>query len=683
MPTHEPTMTIPCGHRRWLGGLLVCAAVLPAWARPPTETSRRPPSSPVAEAPVAAARAALKVGTLTLQPCGPAWCGRLARPLDPAGEVPGQIDNHFEFYPQRQAALPNAGTVVAAEGGPGYPSTGTRGAYLALFEPLRADRHLLLVDQRGTGRSQPLVCPALQADPLYQPASVAACGARLGPRAALFGSALAADDLAAVLGALGIDRVDLYGDSYGTFFAQTFAGRHPQRLRSVVLDAAYPVLGGDPWYPEGAAQANLAFDQACARSPGCAALTGSSMDRIRSLLVALRSQPMTGSAPDGDGRLQTVTADARGLAYVIFSSASGPVVYRELDAAARAWATGDTAPLLRLVAENQSSAATAGAGVRPRDFSAALFTAVSCADYAQAYRMSDPPAYRRAQYAAAVAARQALEPALYAPFTIDEFLSMPQDYSVVPLCLPWPQASAAHRAGEPVPPGTVFPVLPVLVLSGEFDTLTPPAQGAQAAALFPQAVQVVVANSFHVTALGDRDRCASDIVRRFVATLAPGDTGCAISVAPVRLLPAFVRSSLQLPLPVAAPGNEGTAADLRAAAAALAAAGDVLARWWVNYDGTGVGLRGGSFSYRSQGSTTRFKLDSLQWTDDVAASGTLDWHAGRGEIRARLRLSRVGTDAAMPTGWLTARWPERGVAATARVEGRIDGRRIAATLPAP
>ncbi|MFY9511625.1 MAG: alpha/beta fold hydrolase, partial [Rubrivivax sp.] len=470
--------------------------------------------------------------------------GTLLRALDPSGAVPGSVSVHYLFYPQRNPSLPNAGTIVASEGGPGYPSTASRAGYLALFEPLREDRHLLLVDQRGTGRSAAIHCPALQADAFYTSASVAACGAQLGASAALFGTALAADDLAAVLDVLQIGQVDLYGDSYGTFFAQAFAGRHPQRLRSVVLDAAYAVTGADPWYPEAAAQARWAFDSVCAQNPACAALPGPSTGRIAALLDSLRAQPVSGMAPDGNGTLQPVTADARGLAYVMFSNASGPVVYRELDAAARAWAQGDTAPLLRLVAENQTLAVSGGGPAR--QFSAGLFAAVSCADYPQIFRMGDPPAVRQQQAAAAIAAKQASEPAVFAPFTIDEFLAMPQDYSVLNLCLPWPVPAAAFPPGQPVPPGTRFADVPVLVLSGELDSLTPPAQGAQAAALFPQARQVLLKNSFHVTALWDQDACASTLVRRFVQTLSPGDTACAAAVPAYALVPAFARRTAEM-----------------------------------------------------------------------------------------------------------------------------------------
>lgn len=617
---------------------------------------------------------ALPVGTLTLTPCGPAWCGSVTRVLDPSGEVTGTVAVAFEFYPQRDMARPNAGAIVATEGGPGYATTGSRAGYLALFEPLLAERHLLLVDNRGTGRSAPLHCDALQHDPLSLPKSIAACGTQLGERAALYGSALAADDLAAVIEALQLGRVDLYGDSYGTFFSQTFAGRHPALLRSVVLDAAYAVIGADPWYPEAAPQARAAFDAACARSPACAAQGGASMDRIGVLLQTLRAAPFTGTAPDGDGTLQTATADAQGLAYVMFANASGPVVYRELDAAARAWASGDTAPLLRLVAENQTVADSTAAADRARAFSAGLFTAVSCADYTQIYRMTDPPLVRRRTAEAATAAKQQTDPNVFAPFTIAEFLAMPQDYSVVNLCIPWPVASSAHPPGQPVPPGTAFPGVPVLVLSGDLDSLTPPAQGAQAAALFPNARRVVVKNSFHVTAIGDTDRCASTLVRNFVQTLSPGDASCADAVPAYRLLPQFGQRAAQLVPANPAPGNQGSADDLRIVAAALYAAGDVLARWWVNYDGDGVGLRGGSFAYTTLGAVTRFQLDALRWSDDVAVSGTITWNIDTSDVRVQL---------ATAAGHIEATWRDRVADSVAAISGQLNGRRIAATMTAP
>jgi pimeloyl-ACP methyl ester carboxylesterase len=637
-----------------------------------------PPAArkPVAKAFAIAPRAAptLNVGALTLTRCGAGYCGSLERDLDPAGAVPGTIAIAFEYYPPFDPSLPRAGALVATEGGPGYPTTGSRNSYLGLLRPLMQDRSLLLVDNRGTGGSAAIHCPALQRDALYRNATIAACGAQLADRSDLYGSGLAADDLAAVIDALRLGPVDLYGDSYGTFFGQAFAARHPSLVRSLVLDGAYAVIGADPWYPEAPAQAQTAFNQACARSPACQGQPGVSMDRIGTLLAALRARPVSGTAPDGDGTLQPVTADAQGLAYAMLSNASGPVVYRDLDAAARAWQDGDEAPFMRLIAENQTSAYGANGAPRAVDFSAGLFAAVSCADYPQIYDMREPLPARFVGGRRAIADKRRGDPGVFAPFTIDEYLAMPQDYSVVNLCLTWPVPSLAHPPAQPVPPDTPFPALPVLVLSGDLDSLTPPAQGAQAAALFPNARQVIVANSYHVTALGDEDDCASAMVRRFVQTLSPGDTSCASRIPEVRLVPRFATQTSQLAPAQATAGNQGSAEDLQTVAAALLTAGDAIARWWINTDGSGVGLRGGGFTYGFANGSSVYRLDRLKWTNDLEVSGSIvqDWSN-----------NRIDATLVVPGGTLHAHWLDRAPLSMATVTGTLGGRNIAGTVYAP
>lgn len=119
----------------------------------------------------------LQVGRLTLRGCdtGAPWCGRLERPLDPGGQVPGTISIYFEFYPHTGGG-PAAGTLVPAEGGPGYPATLARAQYLALYGPLRPDHDMLIMDNRGTGRSGALDCEPLQSAPALTETDVGACG---------------------------------------------------------------------------------------------------------------------------------------------------------------------------------------------------------------------------------------------------------------------------------------------------------------------------------------------------------------------------------------------------------------------------------------------------------------------------------------------------------------------------
>lgn len=190
---------------------------------------------------VSAPRSETKASSGDLHPCRNipgAECGSIELPLDPRDPDLGATNVGFLRYPRRRQDLPSHGTIVAVEGGPGYSTIASRWWYRDLFKPLLDRRDLLLMDLRGTGRSDAIDCPALQSYRGSWKRNVALCGRQLGPLAERYGSAFAAADLVAVLDALGIDRIDIYGDSYGTFFAQTFAVRYPERTRTVTLDGA-------------------------------------------------------------------------------------------------------------------------------------------------------------------------------------------------------------------------------------------------------------------------------------------------------------------------------------------------------------------------------------------------------------------------------------------------------------
>ena len=647
--------------------LLICA--LPATGQQPHRKLPGPAAPMSATVP-----SAIQVGSLTLRHCGPEprYCGSIPRALDPSGVVPGTLAIHFEFYPHSDVTQPMLETIVAVEGGPGYATTGSRDGYLGLFAPLRDRRDMLLVNLRGTGNSGALDCPALQAESTALPTGVRACGAQLGDTAYFYGSGLAADDVAAVLDALAIPLIDLYGDSYGTFFSQTFAGRHPDRLRALVLDSAYPPVGQSPWYPEIAPTAHFAFNAACRRSATCRDLPGTSMQRISQLAEALRTQPFTGWARDGNGVLHQTRADATNLDYLVVSNGTTSVVYRELDAAARAYLEqGNSAPLMRLLAENRIVSASGPA--QPADYSEALFLAVSCSDYPQIYDMTVAPGARRLQRNRSVRSEEQTHPKVYEPFTVPEFAAMPLDTSVLNLCLDWPApAVAPYPPGQPVPPHAQFTDAPVLVLSGDLDSLTPALQGKHSAGLFSHGRQVIVQNSFHVTAVGDEDNCASILVQRFVRELDPGDTSCAQHIAEVHLVPRFAAQAADLDPASPLPGNAGTDHDLRVAAAAVYTIGDT--------SGSGVGLRGGTFQYTSPSNLTYFTLNQLQWVEDVVVSGKMTWDYNYpGSVTADVTLAGPGEE----SGQLFVTWDSRIPDARTTLTGNIGGRKIAAQMYAP
>ena len=479
--------------------------------------------------------------TVTLQPCKVlprARCGSIERLWEPGNPAAGTVTVGFAFVPARDRTRPALGTVVPHEGGPGYSTTGTAASYAEMYGALLERRNLLLVDQRGTGRSEPISCPSLQQLHGDYASAAAECGAALGARADDYSTALSADDLAAVVDALGLGRVDVYGDSYGTFFAQVYAGRHPDQLRSVVLDSAYPAYGEEAWYPTQGPAMRSSFDVVCRRSTACRAAGEPFLATLESVLAEVRDKPWRGAAHDADGRRMRVTVDGPGLATLAFGATYTPAYYRELTAALRSGLSGDRRPLLRLVAEATGGGTDSGP---VRAYSEGLDAAVACHDYPQLYDMTAPPAVRQQQYAAALDARTASDPQTYGPFTVHEYAD--SDWQTLDWCTQWPTAPADNPAGPPLPPAGHYPDVPVLVLSGELDSITTPAEGDLVTAQFPDARHVTVRNSFHVTAVGDGDDCAVRIVRTFVAspttTLPRSLLRCADRVAPVRALGRF------------------------------------------------------------------------------------------------------------------------------------------------
>jgi pimeloyl-ACP methyl ester carboxylesterase len=631
-----------------------------------------------------AAQAPIKrVGRMMLEHCAhrPAYCGRIDRPLDPTGAISGRISVYFEFYPHTGAG-PSAGTLVATEGGPGYPATESREDYLALFRPLRATRDVVLMDNRGTGKSGAIDCPALQTAEQWTVKLVGACGASLGDRSALYSTAYAADDLAAIIEALEVVPIDLYGDSYGTYFEQVFALRHPRALRSVVLDGAYPLNGPDyPWYPSYAPAMRAKFELACRRSASCARLPGSSLDHVAPVLEELRRAPFAAHAFDGDGRERSFQADASRLAIVMFGSAPALATVKEVDAAARAFQAGDRAPLLRLIAETLSGVDSRDPAADPTKWSAGLAAAVMCQDPPQIFDMGLAPAQRAADRDRVLAERRRSFSDTYAPFTIDEYRGMPLDYSFLDQCLDWPVAPASHPASQVAPRDAAYPEAPALVVSGELDNMTTVADGAAVARAFPRGRQVIIANALHVNALPRaRSACGAELVRRFVETLEVGDTRCAAAAPPVRLVGSFARHAVELEPAEGLASNQASDVQLRFLSAAVLTAGDVVTRLHINSSGHGVGLRGGRFTIVERKGEQVVQLDAVRWTEDLAVSGTLEKSlARRGEVRAHLRLAEADRVA----GTVEVVWSDDAPAAVADIRGILGGARVAARMPAP
>ena len=617
-----------------------------------------------------------------------AWCGTVLVPLDRSGRVSGTTAVRFEYYARSGTSLPQLGTIVAAEGGPGYSTTDSRDYYLDLFAPLQDRRALLLVDQRGTGLSDPFLCPAAQVYDGNWIANAEACGVQLGQRSDLYTSAAAAHDLKAVLDSIGVTQIDLYGDSYGSFFSQAFAVRYSAILRTLVLDATYPISDLDPLYRTSATRLRENLALFCARSLAtCPTTPGDMVGLVDRVLARIRANPVTTTAPDGTGRETTVAFTPRKVLDALLYTDGTPGWIREAPAALSAFLAGNQRPLGRMVAESAIDPATAGAprrpgGLRPRaeirSFSEGAYLAYACTDYPAIWNKQASFSARESEYAATLAA---LPASTFAPWRTVDYAD--SDFFVYEYCLHWPAPGAPE---PPFPAGGRYPNVPTLVLNGDLDIRTDVYQARAVARNFPHSTYLEVPNIGHVTALYDADACAAGIVRRFVESISTGDTSCLTRIPEHRLVQRFVERAADAPEAARASGaDRSTAADRRAAWVAVETLADVVDRWYAIPGLTGVGLYGGKFTMTSTAGlpfTSRvwsLKLNQTRWTTDIDVTGTASVPRAAGTASASLTIGGPGT----AKGDLTVSWSTRAPQAQARITGTIGGRAIDLTRPAP
>jgi pimeloyl-ACP methyl ester carboxylesterase len=223
---------------------------------------------------------------LSLTPCNitglskAARCGALDVPENPHQPNGRHLSISVLVVP---ALAPQAlrDPIVVLMGGPGEDAIGSAVDYAEQFAPLRSERDLLLVDQRGTGRSGPLHCdlysptdPAASLHDVFPVAAVESCAQKLSRHADLtqYTYIHFANDLEQVRLALGYGPLNLFAGSYGTRAAQVFIRAHPNSVRTVYLSSVVPIDVAIPGPFPATSQAALTqtFD-ACLADPDCRA----------------------------------------------------------------------------------------------------------------------------------------------------------------------------------------------------------------------------------------------------------------------------------------------------------------------------------------------------------------------------------------------------------------------------
>jgi pimeloyl-ACP methyl ester carboxylesterase len=435
-----------------------------------------------------------------------ARCGTLDVPEDPARPGGPRIALRVAVIPaDAPEARPDPVFVLA--GGPGQAITEVYPQVAPAFERLNRDRDVVLVDQRGTGGSGRLACPDLErpGSELARPAdgdaaAAAACAASLGVDLTRYGTNAFVQDLEAVRTALGYDRVNAVGFSYGTRAALAWARAHPDRLRTLVLDGVAPfemVVGAD--FDVDAERALGLLFRRCEADPACRASYPALERDFRTLLARLERKPerlrvrhpLTGEpldvTVDGDSVRQVVL----GFLYQAETAALLPPLLRQ----AR---DGDLAPL---ATQGILVATDIQAGL-----SRALQLSVLCSEDVPLYPPATSPA----------------PPTFLGGASRDAFRR---------LCSAWPRA-----APDPAFRKAATLEVPSLLLSGEADPVTPPRWAETAQRSLPRARHLVVPGYGHgVLARGCMPRIVTEFVKRGGAEGL--DTACMGRLAPA---PIFV-----------------------------------------------------------------------------------------------------------------------------------------------
>jgi pimeloyl-ACP methyl ester carboxylesterase len=432
----------------------------------------------------------LRLGGVTLEPCTigrasagtatlRAYCATVAVPEN--RDAPGGRQLQLKVaVVTSESAQADADLVVFLDGGPGGAATEDYPALAAAFAPLRKRHAVLLIDQRGTGGSNPLECDDdRSAGAIPDLEQVRECLRRLAPHAApqFYTTSAAVEDIEAVRRALGSPMLDLIGVSYGTRVAQQYARKYGAAVRALVLDGALPnalAIGSEHAGNLEAALRDL-FAR-CRASAACAERYGDPYQTLRRLQARLRAQPQKLSLRDPyTFRVQDklVTADTlaqlvRVYSYSPYTAALLPYVLQQADG-------GDYAPLL---GQAQVVTGDVAAGL-----SGGLALSVSCAEDAGRLRVNGADA--------------------------DTILGNSLINALLAACPLWPHGTRPEGFDEPLRGS-----LPVLLLAGEHDPVTPARYGEAIVQTLPRGRLLKLAGQGHgLLTVGCVPRLLSEFIR--------------------------------------------------------------------------------------------------------------------------------------------------------------------------
>jgi pimeloyl-ACP methyl ester carboxylesterase len=395
-----------------------------------------------------------------------ALCGKLTVPENRADPNGPQIELNLAVVAAR-SRNPAPDPLFFLSGGPGQAATESYPLLSGAFDSIHQKRDIVLVDQRGTGKSNPLDCPQVKEDSDEEADEIEftrQCAAALKGDPRFYTTEIAMQDVEDVRRALGYWQINLYGVSYGSRAALTYLRLFPAQVRSLILDGVVP-----PDEPLGlyvAADAQRALDLIFQRCQGVSACQEAFPDLAQSfdqLLNSLRDSPGDVSLPDptsGEIITMTFTAEKMGSAVRLLSYTPETVALLPLliDAAARNQDYDRLAAQYLIVAGDLNESVSRG-----------LNLSVLCAE--------DQPY---------------IDPQVAEAANQGTYLGNAQTSDLAKICAVWPHGEPGKGFNLPVQSD-----VPALLLSGEADPVTPPSNAERVAQGLSDSLQLVVPGGGH------------------------------------------------------------------------------------------------------------------------------------------------------------------------------------------
>ncbi len=450
---------------------------------------------------------ALELGQLSFKSCEigkglnltKAECSYLTVPQNYAEPNGRELKIHIALIAS-SARKPQPDPAVYLAGGPGQSASESFAQIAAGFHEILKTRHVLLIDQRGTGLSHALKCTMPEDASLVAPdeptlrALVRECLSKQDVDPRFFTTTEATKDLESLRVAIGAPQLNLVGFSYGTRVAQQFAMHFPKSTRSLILDGIAPnqlILGSE--HAQALDEALAKQFARCAADKVCFARFGDPAKTLAELVADLTANPreieindpLTGKPnklPLGIGALQGM---ARFYAYASETSALVPLLMDEAK-------KGRPQAMLaqsEMAGKNLSDAMSHG-----------MQLSVMCSEDNEFLKFD--------------------------PSNQNRLLGNEMQEMLQVQCQEWPKGARPKDFFEPLT-GAV----PTLLISGEFDPVTPARYGDLVLKGLTNAAHIIAPAQGHIN-LGRG--CIAKLAGEFMTALTPKslDTACVKKILP-------------------------------------------------------------------------------------------------------------------------------------------------------